>query len=440
MLEILPNSIPPVIVQATLFIGVAVIVEASLSFIGLGVQPPTPSWGTMLADARNYIFSGEWWIALFPGLAICLTVVGINLIGDAMRDMLDPRAGVRSGFHLTMQGSSQPLLRFEGVTIATRGSDSSRVLVSDVDLHVSAGEALGIVGEFGSGKSLTALSVAGLLPSGVALSSGRISFEGKVLTELPDLALHRLRGKQISYVFQDPLTALNPTITIGRQITDVLSQHVGGSRKTLKRGAIEILSRLGIADAEKRVRSYPHQLSGGMRQRVLIALAMVCKPRILIADEPTTALDVTVQAKILELFRAIRTTGISLIFISHNIDVVLEFCDRVVVMYGGRVMEVGTAEEIGMAARHPYTQALLECVPRLGTNLERLRVIDGQPQGPRRPSRVVHFRTAVRGPWEDAILKCLFLNRLPLHLHSRAGTLHRPLLQRAQANAGCAVV
>jgi oligopeptide/dipeptide ABC transporter ATP-binding protein len=280
-----------------------------------------------------------------------------------------------------MQGSSQPLLRFEGVTIATRGSDSSRVLVSDVDLHVSAGEALGIVGESGSGKSLTALSVAGLLPSGVALSSGRISFEGKVLTELPDSALHRLRGKQISYVFQDPLTALNPTITIGRQITDVLSQHVGGSRKTLKRGAIEILSRLGIADAEKRVRSYPHQLSGGMRQRVLIALAMVCKPRILIADEPTTALDVTVQAKILELFRAIRTTGISLIFISHNIDVVLEFCDRVVVMYGGRVMEVGTAEEIGMAARHPYTQALLECVPRLGTNLERLRVIDGQPPG-----------------------------------------------------------
>jgi oligopeptide/dipeptide ABC transporter ATP-binding protein len=217
--------------------------------------------------------------------------------------------------------------------------------------------------------------------------NGRITFDGRSISDLSEGDLHRLRGKDISYVFQDPLAALNPTLTIGRQMADVLKRHVGGSREVLRQRVVEALAGVGIQEPESWVRSYPHQLSGGMRQRVLIAMAMLCNPKLLIADEPTTALDVTVQAKIIDLFREIRRTGISLIFISHNIDVVLEFCDRVLVLYGGRVMEVGTADEVGRRPQHPYTRALMECVPRLGTRLNRLRAIEGQPptggsQGP----------------------------------------------------------
>ncbi len=273
---------------------------------------------------------------------------------------------------------SEPLLSFDAVSIGAADRSGVR-LVHDVDFQVGRGEAVGIVGESGSGKSLTALSVAGLLPAGLRVTSGRVVFDGRPISELPERDLHRLRGKEISYVFQDPLAALNPTLTIGRQMTDVLKRHVGGSRRGLAQRAVDALASVGIQEPESRLHSYPHQLSGGMRQRVLIAMAMLCRPKLLIADEPTTALDVTVQAKIIDLFREIRKTGISLIFISHNIDVVLEFCDRVLVLYGGRVMEIGTAEEIGLPPRHPYTRALMECVPRLGTKFERLRAIDGQP-------------------------------------------------------------
>jgi oligopeptide/dipeptide ABC transporter ATP-binding protein len=275
--------------------------------------------------------------------------------------------------------SNGQLLTLKKVSIGTGRPGPSEHLVRDIDLHVARGEAIGIVGESGSGKSLTALSIAGMLPPALKVLAGEIVFDGKVISGLPEALLHQLRGTEISYVFQDPLTALNPTLTVGRQIIDVLRRHVGGSRTQLHKRAAESLRAVGIQDAEDRLRSYPHQLSGGMRQRVLIAMAMLCNPKLLVADEPTTALDVTVQAKIIDLFREILKTGISLIFISHNIDVVLEFCDRVIVMYGGRVMEVGTAEEIAWRPHHPYTRALLECVPRLGVRVKQLRVIEGQP-------------------------------------------------------------
>ena len=279
------------------------------------------------------------------------------------------------------QVGPESLLSLEAVSIGVAGQPGVE-LVHDINFRVARGEAIGIVGESGSGKSLTALSVAGLLPAGLSVTSGRIVFDDWVISEFSERDLHRLRGKKISYVFQDPLAALNPTLTIGRQMIDVLKRHVGGSRETLRRRAVDGLASVGIQEPESRLRSYPHQFSGGMRQRVLIAMAMLCSPKLVIADEPTTALDVTVQANIIDLFRAIRRTGISLIFISHNIDVVLEFCDRVLVLYGGRVMEIGTVEEIGLRPQHPYTRALLECVPRLGTQLDRLRAIEGQPPLP----------------------------------------------------------
>lgn len=277
-----------------------------------------------------------------------------------------------------LRAGQELLLSFETVSIGV-GDPPGASLVQAIDFKLTSGEALGIVGESGSGKSLTALSIAGLLPAGLKITSGRIVFDGRAISELSERNLHRLRGKEISYVFQDPLAALNPTLTIGRQMSDVLRRHVGGSRHSIRERAVNALTSVGIPEPAARLRSYPHQLSGGMRQRVLIAMAMLCSPKLLIADEPTTALDVTVQAKIIDLLREIRTTGVSLIFISHNVDLVFEFCDRVLVLYGGRIMEVGTVEEIGIRPQHPYTRALTECVPRLRTQVERLRVIDGQP-------------------------------------------------------------
>jgi len=271
------------------------------------------------------------------------------------------------------------LLRLENLSIGVERGAVRQPLVRNVDLKVRRGEALGIVGESGSGKSLTALSVARMLPASIVVLSGRSLFEGASIYHLSEAALHRMRGKEISYVFQDPLSALNPTLSIGTQLVDVLKRHSSDNRNYRRERAIEALANVGIQHPEARMRAYPHELSGGMRQRVLIAMAMLCGPKLLIADEPTTSLDVTVQARIIYLFRTIRKTGISLIFISHNLDIVLEFCDRIAVMYGGRLMEVGTAIEIGRYARHPYTRALLDCIPRLGTRIERLRSIEGQP-------------------------------------------------------------
>jgi oligopeptide/dipeptide ABC transporter ATP-binding protein len=274
---------------------------------------------------------------------------------------------------------SEPLLRLENLSIGTQTGASRRPLVRNIDLEVRRGEALGIVGESGSGKSLTALSIARMLPASVEVLSGDVRFEGSSIHRLPEAVLHAMRGKEISYVFQDPLSALNPTLSIGTQLLDVLKRHSPATRRSLRKRAVEALANVGIEHPEARARAYPHELSGGMRQRVLIAMAMLCGPKLLIADEPTTALDVTVQARIVDLFRGIRRAGVSLIFISHNLDLVLEFCDRIAVMYGGRVMEVGTAPEIARSARHPYTRALLDCIPRLGARIGRLRSIEGQP-------------------------------------------------------------
>jgi oligopeptide/dipeptide ABC transporter ATP-binding protein len=271
------------------------------------------------------------------------------------------------------------LLRLEKLTIGTGQPGSGERLVREVDLDIKRGEAVGIVGESGSGKSLTALSITGMLPASIKVLSGRILFENKQISDLPEATLHSMRGKEIGYVFQDPLSALNPTLTVGRQLLDVLKRHTTGNGAAPKSRAIDALANVGLKEPEACMHSYPHQLSGGMRQRVLIAMAMLCSPKLLIADEPTTALDVTIQAKIVDLFCEIRKHGVSLLFISHNVDLVLGFCDRIVVMYGGRVMETGTARAIAESPRHPYTKALLDCVPRLGTHTQKLRVIEGQP-------------------------------------------------------------
>lgn len=271
------------------------------------------------------------------------------------------------------------ILSIKDLSIGLIAGGVSKPIVSGIDMTIDAGEAVGIVGESGSGKSLTALAIGGLLPAGLSTISGGITLDGINVTKLPEAQFHRVRGTKVGYVFQDPLNALNPTRTIGNHLLDVIRRHSDVSGVAARERAVAALHSVGITQPEDRLRAYPHQLSGGMRQRVLIAMALVCNPRLLIADEPTTALDVTVQAKIIDLFRGFREQGISIMFISHNLDLVLEFCDTVVVMYGGQIMEKGTASEIAEVPRHPYTCALMECVPRLSNRSEQLRVIPGQP-------------------------------------------------------------
>ncbi|MEN8822604.1 MAG: ABC transporter ATP-binding protein [Abyssibacter sp.] len=252
--------------------------------------------------------------------------------------------------------------------------------IDGVSFSVQAGETLGIVGESGCGKSVTSLSIMGLIPRPPGeIVGGEIRFNGQDLTQLSDKAYRKLRGSEISMIFQEPMTALNPVFTIGNQIIDVLRRHKGLTRKQARSRAIDMLAEVGIPAPDKRVDEYPHQLSGGMRQRVMIAMALSCDPKLLIADEPTTALDVTIQAQVLELIKKLAADhGTAVILITHDLGVVAETCDRAAVMYCGKIIEQGPVDSLFNQPRHPYTAGLLASVPRIRPDrLERLPTIPG---------------------------------------------------------------
>jgi oligopeptide transport system ATP-binding protein len=254
--------------------------------------------------------------------------------------------------------------------------------VDGISYTVEAGETVAIVGESGSGKSVEALSILRLIPDPPGrIVSGEVLFDGRDLRALSEAEMREVRGRDIGMVFQEPMTSLNPVLTIGRQITETLEQHQGVDRAAADKRAVELLEMVGIADARRRLRQYPHQLSGGMRQRVMIAIALACNPKLIIADEPTTALDVTIQAQILELMKSLtRRLGVAQIIITHNLGVVARYASRVNVMYAGRIVEAGSAEAIYHAPRHPYTVALLKSVPRLDQpRRARLDPVEGSP-------------------------------------------------------------
>jgi oligopeptide/dipeptide ABC transporter ATP-binding protein len=249
-------------------------------------------------------------------------------------------------------------------------------------IHAVNGVSFGIVGESGCGKSVTALALLGILPRAGKVIDGRAIFEDRDLVQLSDRQLRRVRGKEIAMIFQDPMTSLNPVLTIGRQITEALDTHFGMKGKAAERRAAELLDRVGIPTANKRVRDYPHQFSGGMRQRAMIAMALACQPKLMIADEPTTALDVTIQAQILDLLRElVAEENAALILITHDLGVVAGMCERVNVMYAGMFMETGSAAKLFSQPRHPYTVGLLQSIPRLdAARGERLNPIEGIPR------------------------------------------------------------
>ncbi len=285
---------------------------------------------------------------------------------------------------MTRPAATVPVLAIDGLTTVFPGATGPTVIVDDISLAVHRGETLAVVGESGSGKTMAFHSALGLVPHPGRVQSGRVLLDGVDLMQLTPNELRRRRGAEIAIVFQDPLTALNPVFTIGDQISEVLRAHLPIGKAQARTRAIEILARVHIPDPHRRVDDYPHQFSGGMRQRALIAMAIALGPKVLIADEPTTALDVTVQAQVLELLGELkRETGMGLILITHDLGVVARHADRVAVLYAGRVMEQGRADQVFEAPRHPYTVSLFRSIPHLDTVVGKdLTPIEGMPPNP----------------------------------------------------------
>lgn len=404
--ELLPNVLPVIIITMSTTLGWMILETAGLSFLGLGAQPPQADLGSMLGDGRRLLLTAPH-VAFLPGLTILLLVIGINLLGDGLRDLLDPR--LRSG------ALSRPLAATAAEPLATRlqaGGESivahatpdpqlavrqlrthflagRRTLkaVDDVSFDLAPGAALGIVGESGCGKSVTALSLLGLVatPPG-RIVGGQILYHHSAddapldLVGAPLPQLQEIRGNRIAYIFQDPQTTLNPLMRIGDQVAEAVYQHQGGSWSAARKRALALLEEVRIPDAQRRMQAWPHELSGGQRQRVVIAMALANEPDIVIADEPTTALDVTTQAQVLELLDALRRRHqAALIFISHDFAVVAQLCEQVQVMYAGRIVEAGPAREVFANPQHPYTARLLACVPVLGEPERSIDAIPGLP-------------------------------------------------------------
>jgi peptide/nickel transport system ATP-binding protein len=270
------------------------------------------------------------------------------------------------------------LLDVSHLTIALPTRRGTLIAVDDVSFAIGAGEVLGVVGESGAGKSITAAAIIGLLEPPLRQTGGEIRLEGERIDDLPAEAFRRIRGKRIGAIFQDPLTSLNPLYTIGRQLTETIRTHLPLSERAAEARAIELLQEVGIPAARERIDAYPHHFSGGMRQRVVIALALAANPRLVIADEPTTALDVSTQAQIITLLKRLcRDHGTAVMLVTHDMGVIAETADRVAVMYAGRVVEIGPVRDVVQAPQHPYTIGLMGSIPAIGHQLERLRQIDG---------------------------------------------------------------
>jgi peptide/nickel transport system permease protein len=376
-LYVLPAILPTATVIAMIELAVLMLVESILSFIGLGIDPPAISWGTALADGRRSL-GNAWWMLVFPGLAIFLAVLAINLVADGLADVLDPRLklsgivrralksrAVREG--PAAAAADTQLLAVENLSVEFPLESGGTVqAVKGVSFSLDAGERLGIVGESGSGKSVTAMTVMGLLDSAARITSGSVRFKGRELIGLNESELNAIRGHGMAMIFQDASTALNPVFRVGWQIEEAILLHQPVSRAEARRMALDMLRLVNIAEPERVANSYPFEISGGMQQRAMIAIALSCSPDLLIADEPTTALDVTTQAQILrELDALIARLGTGVILISHDLGVIAEFTDRVLVMKDGEVVESGRTADIVAAPRHPYTQQLLAAVRRL---------------------------------------------------------------------------
>jgi peptide/nickel transport system permease protein len=405
---VLPSTWHVIPVIALLDLGFLVIVEATLSFLGFGLTPPTPSWGSTLADGRQYMVVTPW-LAVLPGIAIVFTVLCINLAADGLADVLDPK--LKKGTfrrqvlrlpaprdHGQQGDGAGTLLRVQELYVEFPLEDRVVQAVRGVSFDLERGETLGIVGESGSGKSVTALSIIQLLDAPGRVARGSIVFDGRDVARIGNAEMAALRGRRIGMIFQNPASTLNPVLTVGFQLAETLRSQLGLSGRGARARAREALVSVGIGDPDRVLERYPFQLSGGMNQRVMIAMAMAAEPDLLIADEPTTALDVTTQAQILEQLRDVtRRAQTSLILITHDIALVSEYADTILVMYAGRVCELGPVGDVIEKPKHPYTQALLKAMPRAeATPATRLEAIPGELPDPAAPPRGCPFAPRCR--------------------------------------------
>jgi peptide/nickel transport system permease protein len=359
--HILPVVIAPTVIQAAQMFGLAIVIQSGLEFLGLG-SASEASWGAMLNDAFANIYTKPI-LLLWPGLAVALTVAAFGLLGNALRDALNGsrRASNKAPAPTTPAAMAGPAIHIDGdelLVVRDLRVAYDQEVVGGVSLAVRRGEVLGLVGESGSGKTQTAFAILGLLPPEARVSSGQLLFDGQQLSRA---AVPKLRGRRIAYVPQEPMSNLDPSFRIGAQLTEPMRRHLKLSRAAARRKALDLLARVGIEDSEWVYSSYPHQISGGMAQRVLIAGAVSCDPDLLIADEPTTALDVTVQAEVLDLMRSLQSERrMGMILVTHNFGVVADICDRVAVMQTGQIVESAPVAELFANPQHPYTRMLLD--------------------------------------------------------------------------------
>ncbi|WP_017604770.1 dipeptide/oligopeptide/nickel ABC transporter permease/ATP-binding protein [Nocardiopsis alkaliphila] len=397
------NCAAPVMVFTTILVADAIVYEASLAFIGAGIQDPLPSWGNVISYGRQLLLSGGWWATFFPGLAILLTVLALNILAEGLTDAwAAPKAAVRSEGEATKEAEevaaedetrteslahlsavvhergeflppvaedARTLLSVRDLTIGFPASHGDVSVVEGVSFDVRAGETLGLVGESGCGKSLTSLALMGLLPR-QARVKGRILYQGRDLLSLSAKERRAHSGPELAMVYQDAMSSLNPSVLIGTQLRQLTSR--GGDQSPA-----ELLELVGLTP-DRVMRSYPHELSGGQRQRVLIAMALSRKPRLLIADEPTTALDVTVQAQVVELLGRLREElGFAMVLVSHDLALVGEMSHRVAVMYAGQLAEVAPVRDLLTRPRHHYSRGMLGSVLSLEAGAERLHQVPG---------------------------------------------------------------
>jgi peptide/nickel transport system permease protein len=372
--HVLPGMATVIAVQAAQLFGIALLIQSGLAFLGFGPAEPQPSWGVMIQQASQHIYDAPW-LMVPTGVVLALTVVAVNELADAIAGKVtaEKSAPTKRRRRIVASSAAAPadpdaVLEVRDLSVAV---DDGPSLVTGVSFSLRPGRVLGLVGESGCGKTMTARSLLGLLPDGVSVSEGSILWQGREVVGMSEPQLNRIRGREIAMISQEPMVALDPMFSVAYQLTQPIRRIRGVGRAEAKKIAAELLRQVGIVDAERVLTTYPHQLSGGMAQRVCIALALTGEPKLLVADEPTTALDVTVQAEILSLLRAlVRDTGLSVVVVSHDLGVVADICDDVAVMYAGEVVESGSTAAVLDDPSHPYTMALLGANPH---------VPDGEP-------------------------------------------------------------
>jgi peptide/nickel transport system permease protein len=396
--HVLRRVLGPILAQATVFAGVTLAVQAALSFLGLLSSGGKPTWGGMIGDAAQVI-SQTSWLLFPPGVLLALTVLAFGLLGDTIRDVTSGEVAATSARATRRAQSKQAktappapapapateeaaMLTVDRLQVSTAGP-TPLTLVDDASFTVAAGEVVAVVGESGCGKTMTALAILGLLPPGVTASGGRVLFGGTDLVAGGSEAYRKLRGGGIGYVPQDALASLDPTHTVGSHLMEVLGLQGAEPTSQRRARAVELMQQVKIPDPQRVLRSYPHEISGGMAQRVNIAIALAGRPRLLVADEPTTALDVTVQSEILRLLRELRdTTGMAIVIITHDWGVVADIADRAVVMYAGEVVERADVDALFATPRFPYTAALLAAEPSRAEEGARLPTLAGRVPAP----------------------------------------------------------